>query len=117
MTHWLKAGKWEQARGLYTNLGYLEEKCRVAGVLSLEDALMSAAVEGPENERELPRALHRVVQAESHHLRTKPESLPLLVYNRLCSAGWTKTRIEKTLCFPDGVARAPLTPSREDRRQ
>ncbi|MFE8603751.1 AAA family ATPase [Archangium violaceum] len=47
VTHWLKAGRWEQARGLYTNLGYLEEKCRVAGVLSLEDALMSAAAEGP----------------------------------------------------------------------
>ncbi|MCY1083181.1 SIR2 family protein [Archangium lansingense] len=103
VTHWLKAGKWEQARGLYMNLGYLEEKCRVAGVLSLEDALMNAAVEGPENLRELPRALHRAVQAESHRLRTEPESLSLLVYNQLRSSGWTETRIEKTLCFPDGL--------------
>ncbi|MFY0572661.1 SIR2 family protein [Archangium lansingense] len=103
VTHWLKAGNRERARGLYTNLGYLEEKCRVAGVLSLEDALVSAAVEGLGNERELPRALLRVIQAESHHLRKEPEALPLLVYNRLRCSGWAKTRIEKTLCFPDGL--------------
>ncbi|REG30532.1 NACHT domain-containing protein, partial [Archangium gephyra] len=102
VTHWLKAGRWEQARGLYTNLGYLQEKCRVAGVLSLEDALMSAAAEGPGKERELPKILHRVVQAESHHLRTEPESLPLLVYNRLLCSRWAKKRIEETL-FPDGL--------------
>ncbi|HZH17115.1 MAG TPA: SIR2 family protein [Archangium sp.] len=103
VTHWLSAGRWEQARELYTNLGYLKDKCRVAGVLSVEDVLKSATVDVPESEREIPRALHRAVQAESHHLRTEPESLPLLVYNRLLSSGWAKTRMEKTLCFPEGL--------------
>jgi WD40 repeat protein len=103
VTHWLTIDRWEQALGLFTHLGYLAEKCRVAGVLSLEDALLEATVAGPEDEREIPRALLRAVQAESHHLRTEPGSLPLLVYNRLRSSGWAKTRIEKTLCFPDGL--------------
>ena len=119
VTHWLKAGQWTQARKLYSNMGYLDEKCRVAGVLSVEDALKSAAVEGPETERELPRDLHRAVLAESHHMRMTPESLPLFIYNRLRSSGWTKAQIEHTLRFPAGLPafrlRHPVKAGRNER--
>jgi WD40 repeat protein len=103
VTHWLKAGEWKQARRLYSDMGYLEEQCRLAGALSVDDTLKRAAVEGPATERELPEVLHLAVLAESHRLKMEPKSLPLLIYNRLRASGWTKPRIEQALHFPSGL--------------
>jgi WD40 repeat protein len=103
LTHWLGAEQWAQARGLYTDLGYLQKKCEVAGVLSVEEALKSAAVEAPEKEREMVRALHRAIQTGSHFLRTDTKALPMHLYNWLRSSGWTAEQLEKTLTFPEGL--------------
>ncbi|WPB73808.1 TIR domain-containing protein [Archangium violaceum] len=103
VTHWLKAGEWEQARGLYTDLGYLAAKCQLADVSAVEEDLRSAAQASGGNDLELPRALHRAIQAESHWLRKDPKALPLLVYNRLRCSGWMAERIERTLHFPEGL--------------
>jgi WD40 repeat protein len=103
VTHWLKAEQWEQARRLYTDLGYLENRCRVAGVVSVEEALNVAATEGPERERKTARALARAIQAGSHVLRTDPEPLTTYVYNWLRCAGWTAERLLAELSFPQGL--------------
>ncbi|HEX5751249.1 MAG TPA: SIR2 family protein [Archangium sp.] len=103
VTHWLKAGAGARARSLYTDLGYLEAKCRLAGVFAVEEDLRSGAEWGTPQERECPLALHRAIQAESHGLRKVPEALALVVYNRLRSFGWTAARLEETLHFPEGL--------------
>ncbi|WP_257461977.1 SIR2 family protein [Archangium lipolyticum] len=103
VTHWLRVGEWELARRLYTDLGYLEAKCHVAGVLAVEEDLRSAAEAGGGREPECSRILHGAIRAESHWLRKDPKALALLVYNRLRSSGWTAARIEKTLRFPEGA--------------
>ncbi|PTL76439.1 TIR domain-containing protein [Vitiosangium sp. GDMCC 1.1324] len=103
VTHWLKAGMWARARGLYTDLGYLEAKCELSGVSAVEVDLRSAAEEERGADPECPQVLHRAIQAESHWLRKDPKALTLLVYNRLRCAGWTAERIEEALCFPNGL--------------
>ncbi|QRN92995.1 SIR2 family protein [Archangium violaceum] len=103
VTHLLKAEQWEQARKLYTDMGYLEKRCQEAGVLSLEEALKSAVVEVPEPEQELARALLRAIQAGSHVLKRDAKALPLHVYNWLRCGGWERERIEKELGFPEGM--------------
>ena len=112
--HWLKAGKWEQAHSLYTDVGYLEAKCQLVGVLAIEEDLLSAAERGGGTDPECPRILYRIIQSESHWLRKDPKALALLTYNRLRSEGWTVARIEKTLRFPEGAACAPPATSCED---
>jgi WD40 repeat protein len=100
VTHWLRAEQWEQARGLYTDVGYLEQRCQVAGVLSVEEALKEAATEAPERERETARALGQAIRAGSHVLRTDAEPLDTYVYNWLLCNGWTAERLERELRFP-----------------
>jgi WD40 repeat protein len=101
--HWLKAGDWERAHALYTNVGYLEAKCEQAGPLSIEEDLRSAAEDGGGRDAECPKALHRAIQAESHVLAKHPKALGLLVYNRLRCLGWSPERIQNTLHFPHGL--------------
>ncbi|OJT17291.1 hypothetical protein BO221_45020 [Archangium sp. Cb G35] len=103
VTHWLKAEEWGRARRLYTDLGYLEAKCRLAGVFAVEEDLRGGAEWGRPEEVECPVALLRAIQAESHGLRKVPEALALVVYNRLRSFGWTAARVEETLHFPEGL--------------
>ncbi|RJS16294.1 hypothetical protein DRW03_30580 [Corallococcus sp. H22C18031201] len=103
VTHLLKAEQWDQARKLYTDMGYLEKRCHEAGVLSVEEALKSAVVEVPEPEQELARALLRAIQAGSHVLKRDAKALPLHVYNWLRCGGWERERLEKELGFPEGM--------------
>jgi WD40 repeat protein len=103
VTHWLKAEQWEQARRLYTDLGYLERRCEVAGVLSVEEALKMAATEAPEEERRKARALYRAIQAGSHVLRADAKPLASYVYNWLRCSGWTAKQLQAELEFPDGL--------------
>jgi hypothetical protein len=69
VTHWLETEQWEQARKLYTDMGYLEKRCQEAGVLSVEEALKSVVQKAPERERGTARALLRAIQAGSHVLK------------------------------------------------
>jgi WD40 repeat protein len=97
VTHGLKARQWEQARGLYTDLVYLEKRCEAAGVLSVEEALKMAATEVPEEERKTARDLSRAIQAGSHQLKVEPERMASHVYNWLRCSGWTAERLEAEL--------------------
>ncbi len=103
VTHWLKAREWDEARRLFTDLGYLESKCQVAGVVAVEEDLRNAADGCRGSDSECPKALHQAIQAESHGLRRESKALALLVYNRLRCLGWPAARIEKTLRFPEGL--------------
>jgi WD40 repeat protein len=103
VTHWLKAEQWEQARRLYTDLGYLERRCEMAGVLSVEEALKLAATEVPGEERWKARALYRAIQAGSHVLRADAKPLASYVYNWLRCSGWTAKQIQGELEFPEGL--------------
>ncbi len=103
VTHGLKARQWEQARGLYTDLVYLEKRCQAAGVLSVEEALKMAATEVPEEERKTAKDLHRAIQAGSHQLRVEPKRMASHVYNWLRCSGWTAERIESALSFSEGL--------------
>jgi hypothetical protein len=119
VSHWLKAGQWEQAYRLCTDMRYLMEKCSLTGVLSVEDDLKAAMQESPQYEREVLRDLHRAIQAESHHLRKDPGALSLLVYNWLRSSGWAGSRIEQTMFFSEGLPplrlRHPIKVGRNER--
>ena len=103
VTHWLKARQWEQARGLYTDLIYLEKRCQAAGVLSVEEALKMAATEVPEGERKTAKDLHRAIQAGSHHLRVEPKRMASHVYNWLRCSAWTAERLKSALSFSEGL--------------
>jgi hypothetical protein len=103
VTHWLKARQWERARGLYTDLVYLEKRCQEAGVLSVEEALKMAGAEAPEEERKTARDLYRAIQAGSHQVRVEPKRMASHVYNWLRCSGWTAERIESALSFSEGL--------------
>ncbi len=104
VTHWLRTAQWAQARKLYTDMGYLEKRCRVVGVLSVEETLKGVwATAAPEKERESARALYRAILAGSHWLRIDPSPLASHVYNWLRCSGWSATRIKEELSFPEGL--------------
>ncbi|HEX8702299.1 MAG TPA: AAA family ATPase, partial [Myxococcaceae bacterium] len=112
VTHWLKAQQWEQARGLYMDLLYLEKRCQLAGVHSVERALKAVAMEAPEQERKTARELYRAVLITSHHLKWDPKGMASHVYNWLRCSGWTAERLEAELrpteCLPALRLRHPV---------
>lgn len=103
VTHRLEAGNVRAARRLCLDVAYLERKCREVGVPAVEmdlEATIRVLVE--EDNFELS-AILTALSAEARNLRVDPTSLPLRLYNRLCCAGWSATRIEEVLRFPAGL--------------
>ncbi|WP_437752636.1 TIR domain-containing protein [Sorangium sp. So ce1389] len=98
--HALVAGERETARALCKDVELLAALCRESGPSALEEALRQAAKELADDEIGL---IHRAVRAESHWLREANDSLKVLLYNRLRSAGWDAARIEPMFRPPRGL--------------
>ncbi|CAN97289.1 WD-repeat protein [Sorangium cellulosum So ce56] len=115
VAHRIEAGELRDAQRLCTNLDYLktkfreidvaaaqperEQSGREAGATSAErdlDATVRASVGGEAIDL---AAVLTAVCAEASRLGADPESLPVLIYNRLRCAGWSVDRIKGRLGF------------------
>jgi WD40 repeat protein len=102
VVHRIEAGDVEEATRLCCDVGYLEAKSREVGVASVERDLEATARSASGDASLDLAAVFGAVSAESRRLRADPSSLPLLLYNRLRCAGWSRERIETVLRFPAG---------------
>ena len=96
VAHRIDAYDWEGARQLCLSPGFLETRCREAGVASVEADLQYLAGHYPDQEARREMAdLYDGVLAESHWLWHDPGAFPSLLYNRLRCLGWSPGRIER----------------------
>lgn len=103
VAHRLEAGDIGGAQRLCTDVDYLAEKCRELGVPAVERDL-EAAIRAPGGDASLDlTAVVAAVRTEASRLSAHPESLPTLLYNRLCCAGWLPDRIKGVLRFDRGL--------------
>jgi WD40 repeat protein len=100
--HRIAAGDVQAARSLCVNVAYLETKCTeinvTAAEMDLEATLRASTGEAVYDLSTLLAAL----SAEAREIFTDWSSLPVRLYNRLLSSGWTPEKIEQTLVFPAG---------------
>ncbi len=103
VTHWLKAGNWERARTLCTDLGYLEAKCQEVGVTTVVEDLARVAEAAGDSDQKFLFGLHQVVLTGAHWLRGDPRALDVMAYNGLLCLGWKGKEIAEALTFPRGL--------------
>lgn len=103
VVHRLEAGDIGSAQHLCADVDYLAEKCRELGVSAIERDL-EAAIRAPGGDAPLDlTAVVAALRVEASRLSAHPESLPTLLYNRLCCAGWLPDRIKGVLRFDSGL--------------
>jgi hypothetical protein len=92
LVHRVEAGGWADAWRLAAEMSFLEAKCRELGVHEAEADVARAAercrASGDEALRGRFDDLARALGRESHWLRTAPEAIAALVWNRLRLSGW-----------------------------
>jgi WD40 repeat protein len=104
LLHRVEAGEWADAWRLAADMSFLEAKCRELGAHEAEAEVAWAAERCRANGdsvlcqhfEDLARALVR----ESHWLRTAPEAIAALVWNRLRRSGWEAEDLDAQLTLP-----------------
>jgi WD40 repeat protein len=104
LIHRAEAGDWVNAWQLAADLSFLEAKCRELGAQETEaDVARIAAYCRTRNDAVLARRfgdLARALGRESHWLRTAPEAITALVWNRLRRSGWSAEDLDGQLQVP-----------------
>jgi hypothetical protein len=106
LIHRAEAGAWADAWRLAADMGFLEAKCRELGVyeaeLDVERIAERCGASGDEVLIQRYGDLARALARESHWLRTAPEAVAALVWNRLRQLGWSAAEIGKQIQVPKG---------------
>lgn len=107
LSHLAGAGAWPQAWRLAADMAFLEAKCREFGAHDAETDVARAAARcraaGDELHARRLEQLARALERESHWLRSSPEAIAALVWNRLRRSGWTADELDEQLRIPAGT--------------
>jgi len=107
LIHRAEAGEWADAWRLAADMGFLETKCRDLGVHETEAAVARVAERcragGDAVVARRLDDLARALARESHQLRTAPEAIGALVWNRLRRLGWSVGELDDQLRLPAGA--------------
>ena len=101
LVHRVEAGAWADAWRLAADTSFLEAKCRELGAHEAEADVAWAAdccrASGDDALRGRFDDLARALGRESHWLRTAPEAVAALVWNRLRLLGWSAGDLDRQL--------------------
>jgi hypothetical protein len=105
LTHRADAGDWADAWRIAADMSFLEAKCRELGVHETEGEVARVAercrASGDAVVTRRFGDLARTLGRESHWLRTAPEAIAALVWNRLRRSGWSANELDDQLRIPD----------------
>jgi WD40 repeat protein len=106
LIHRAESGAWADAWRLAADMSFLAAKCRELGVheaeLDVERIAERCRASGDEMLGRRFGDLVRALARESHWLRTAPEALAALVWNRLRQLGWSADEIDAQIQVPAG---------------
>jgi AAA ATPase domain/WD domain, G-beta repeat len=108
LIHRAEAGEWAEAWRVAADVSFLEAKCRALGAHEAEADVARAAgrcrAGGDEALQVRFADLARALGRESHWLRSVPEDVAALVWNRLRQSGWSTEALEQHLHVSAGAS-------------